>query len=184
MSEDQGRRGKGTERTASAAEPTANVRRPTEQEVLARIEAARRRGPKLTEDTITLAHGAGGKASAALVQTVFIEAFGQPSAELADAALLPAAGERLAFTTDAYVVNPLRFPGGSIGDLAVNGTANDLAVSGAVPKWISAAFVIEEGFAVADLRTIAAEMRGAADQAGVTLVTGDTKVVPRGAADG
>ncbi|MDR0627716.1 MAG: hydrogenase expression/formation protein HypE, partial [Bifidobacteriaceae bacterium] len=82
------------------------------------------------------------------------------------------------------VVNPLRFPGGSIGDLAVNGTANDLAVSGAVPRWISAAFVIEEGFAVADLRAIAADMRGAADQAGVAIVTGDTKVVPRGAADG
>jgi hydrogenase expression/formation protein HypE len=150
---------------------------------LARIEAAQRRRPKLTDDAVTLAHGAGGKASAALIEAVFLEAFGRPSRELTDSAVLAVAGGRLAFTTDSYVVNPLRFPGGSVGDLAVNGTANDLAVSGAIPRWISAAFVIEEGFAVAELRAIAQDMRVAAHQAGVAIVTGDTKVVPRGAAD-
>ncbi|MDR2565704.1 MAG: hydrogenase expression/formation protein HypE [Bifidobacteriaceae bacterium] len=159
-------------------------RRPTEAEVLARIEAARRRRPKLAEDTVTLAHGAGGKASATLIETVFIKAFGQPSAELQDAAVLDVPGGKVAFSTDSYVVNPIRFPGGSVGDLAVNGTANDLAVSGAVPKWISAAFVIEEGFPVAELRAIVQDMRAAANKAGVTIVAGDTKVVPRGAADG
>jgi hydrogenase expression/formation protein HypE len=87
-------------------------------------------------------------------------------------------------STDSYVVKPLRFPGGSIGDLAVNGTVNDLAVSGARPAWLSAAFVIEEGLPVAELRAIVADMRAAADRAGVAIVTGDTKVVPRGAADG
>jgi hydrogenase expression/formation protein HypE len=151
---------------------------------LARIEAARRRRPKLAEDTVTLAHGAGGKASATLIETVFIKAFGQPSAELQDAAVLDVPGGKVAFSTDSYVVNPIRFPGGSVGDLAVNGTANDLAVSGAVPKWISAAFVIEEGFPVAELRAIVQDMRAAANKAGVTIVAGDTKVVPRGAADG
>ena len=149
-----------------------------------RAEAARRRRPRLTDETVTLAHGAGGKASAALVEAVFIEAFGAPDpSELADAATLDVQPGRLAFTTDSYVVNPIRFPGGSIGDLAVNGTANDLAVSGAVPRWLSAAFVIEEGLPVAELREIVADMREAADRAGVTVVTGDTKVVPKGAAD-
>ncbi|MDR3108027.1 MAG: hydrogenase expression/formation protein HypE [Bifidobacteriaceae bacterium] len=179
MSEGQLPSGAGSRRTASG-----KLARPTEQDVWARIEAARRRRPKLAEDTVTLAHGAGGKAAAALVESVFIEAFGRPTKDLPDAAVLEVAGGRIAFTTDAYVVNPLRFPGGSVGYLAVNGTANDLAVSGAVPKWIAAAFVIEEGFAVADLRRIAADMRAAADQAGVIVVAGDTKVVPRGAADG
>jgi hydrogenase expression/formation protein HypE len=158
--------------------------RPTEAEVLARIEAAQRRRPRLADDAVTLAHGAGGKASQALIETVFLAAFGQPEPELADAARIDLAGGRIAFTTDSYVVNPIRFPGGSLGDLAINGTANDLAVSGAIPKWISAAFVIEEGFAVAELRGIAQDMRAAADRAGVTIVAGDTKVVPRGAADG
>jgi hydrogenase expression/formation protein HypE len=151
---------------------------------LARIEAARRRRPRLADGAVTLAHGAGGKASAALIEAVFVAAFGRPQPNLADAAVLAAPGGAIALTTDSYVVNPIRFPGGSVGHLAVNGTANDLAVSGAVPKWIAAAFVIEEGFAVAELRGIVADMRQAANQAGVTIVTGDTKVVPRGAADG
>jgi hydrogenase expression/formation protein HypE len=158
----------------------------SESEVLDRIEAVRMRRPRLKDDTVTLAHGAGGKASAALVDAVFIEAFGAPNPrELTDAAVLrvPAAS-RIALSTDSYVVNPLRFPGGSIGDLAVNGTVNDLAVTGARPAWLSAAFVIEEGLAVAELRAIAADMRVAAGQAGVAIVTGDTKVVPKGAADG
>ena len=155
-------------------------------EVLDRIEAFRRRRPRLTDDLVTLAHGAGGKASAALVDAVFVEAFsGGDHGPLADAATLTLpTGERLAFTTDSFVVQPRRFPGGSIGHLAVHGTVNDLAVSGATPTWLSVAFVIEEGFPIAELREIAADMAQAAAAAGVRLVTGDTKVVGKGAADG
>jgi len=156
----------------------------TEQDVLARIDAVRGRRPKLQDDVVTSAHGAGGKASAALIDAVFIEAFGQPGPELADAATLDVADAgRLAFSTDSFVVKPLRFPGGSIGDLAVNGTVNDLAVSGARPRWLSAAFVLEEGLRIDDLRAIVADMRKAADAAGVHIVTGDTKVVAKGGAD-
>jgi hydrogenase expression/formation protein HypE len=153
--------------------------------VLDRIEAFRRRRPRLTDEVVTLAHGAGGKASAALVDSVFLEAFSQGAVgALADAATLPLpSGERLAFTTDSFVVQPLRFPGGSIGHLAVNGTVNDLAVSGARPAWLAAAFVIEEGFPISDLRAIASDMAAAAVAAGVRIVTGDTKVVGKGAAD-
>ncbi len=157
-----------------------------EAKVIARIEAYRRRRPRLTDEVVTMAHGAGGKASAALVDAVFVEAFarGEPG-PLGDAATLALpTGERLAFTTDSFVVQPLRFPGGSIGHLAVHGTVNDLAVSGARPEWLSAAFVIEEGFPVEELRTIVADMETAAAAAGVAIVTGDTKVVGRGAADG
>ncbi|MDR1430502.1 MAG: hydrogenase expression/formation protein HypE [Propionibacteriaceae bacterium] len=135
------------------------------------------------DEVITLAHGAGGKASAWLIDEVFISAFGRDNpAELTDAALLAASG-RLAFSTDSYVVNPIRFPGGSIGELAVNGTVNDLAVSGARPQWLSAAFVIEEGLGMGELSAIVQAMAAAAKRAGVRIVTGDTKVVPRGAAD-
>ena len=143
---------------------------------------------------MTLAHGAGGKASAALVDAVFLEAFAPRTATedgaasrapLADAATLQLPdGARLGFTTDAFVVQPLRFPGGSIGHLAIHGTVNDLAVTGARPQWLSCAFVIEEGFPVDELRAIAADMAEAAAAAGVAIVTGDTKVVGRGAADG
>ncbi|MDR0283383.1 MAG: hydrogenase expression/formation protein HypE [Propionibacteriaceae bacterium] len=142
------------------------------------------RRPVLDGDWVTLAHGAGGKASAALIEQVFFEAFGTPAAARGtDAATLTVPGGRLAYSTDSYVVNPLRFPGASIGDLAVNGTVNDLAVSGARPAWLSAAFIIAEGLPLAELRAVAADMRAAADRAGVTIVTGDTKVVPREAAD-
>jgi hydrogenase expression/formation protein HypE len=154
--------------------------------VLDRIEAFRRRRPRLTDEVVTLAHGAGGKASAALVDAVFVEAFaGGERMPLADAATLTLpSGERLSFTTDSFVVQPRQFPGGSIGHLAVHGTVNDLAVSGARPMWLSAAFVIEEGFPIAELHEIAAHMAEAAASAGVDLVTGDTKVVGKGAADG
>ena len=157
-----------------------------EASVLDRIETFRRRRPRLTDDVITLAHGAGGKASAALVDAVFLEAFaGEAKGPLPDAATLDLdTGERLAFTTDSFVVQPRRFPGGSIGDLAVNGTVNDLAVAGATPTWLAAAFVIEEGFPVDELRAIVADMATAAGLANVTIVAGDTKVVQRGAADG
>jgi hydrogenase expression/formation protein HypE len=140
---------------------------------------------KLRDDVVTLAHGAGGKATRALVEGLFLEAFRNEALEpLGDAAIVDLEGSRLAFTTDSYVVKPIFFPGGSIGDLAVNGTVNDLAVSGAVPQWLSAGFVIEEGFAVADLRRVAVDMARAADAAGVAIATGDTKVVERGNADG
>ena len=118
---------------------------------------------------------------------MFLEAFRNPELEqLGDAAVAAPcpSGERLAFSTDSFVVQPLRFPGGSIGDLAVHGTVNDLAVSGARPQWLSAAFVIEEGFPIAELREIVADMSEAAARAGVQIVTGDTKVVGKGAADG
>jgi hydrogenase expression/formation protein HypE len=156
-----------------------------EAAALDRIEAFRRRRPRFRDDFVTLAHGAGGKASAALIDAVFLDAFaGLERPPLTDAALIPTAAETLAFTTDSFVVKPLRFPGGSIGHLAVHGTVNDLAVSGAVPRWLSAAFVIEEGFAVNELRQVVADMAEAAASSGVSIVTGDTKVVGRGAADG
>lgn len=157
-----------------------------EGDVIERIESFRRRRPRLLDDHVTLAHGAGGKASAALVDAVFVEAFRNPLLEsLGDGAVLALpSGERVAMSTDSFVVQPRRFPGGSIGELAVNGTCNDLAVAGAVPSWISAAFVLEEGFPIAELREIVADMAAAAAAAGVQVVTGDTKVVPKGAADG
>jgi hydrogenase expression/formation protein HypE len=159
---------------------------PRERQVLSRVEAFRQRRPRLLEDVVTLAHGAGGKSSAALTDAVFLEAFRNPALEtLGDSATLTLpSGERLAFSTDSYVVQPLQFPGGSIGHLAVHGTVNDLAVSGAQPKWLSAGFVIEEGLEISVLREIVADMTEAALLAGVEIVTGDTKVVPRGAADG
>ncbi|MGV9744425.1 hydrogenase expression/formation protein HypE [Rhodococcus zopfii] len=165
-----------------------------EDRVLERIEAFRRRRPRLLDTVVTLSHGAGGKASAALVDAVFVDAFRNPELEqLGDAAVgvldtdaggAVGVGERLAFSTDSYVVKPLQFPGGSIGHLAVHGTVNDLAVSGARPRWLSAAFVIEEGFEIARLREIVADMATAASGAGVAIVTGDTKVVGKGSADG
>ncbi|WP_214107870.1 hydrogenase expression/formation protein HypE [Acrocarpospora catenulata] len=156
-----------------------------EEQVLARIERARRRRPKVREERITLAHGAGGKATRALVEAVFVDAFRNPALEpLADGAVLDVKGGRVVFTTDSFVVNPLFFPGGNIGDLAVNGTVNDLAVCGARPLHLSAGFILEEGFPVAELRRIAESMAEAAALAGVQVVTGDTKVVQRGKGDG
>ena len=156
-----------------------------EEQVLQRIEKARARKAKLKEERITLSHGSGGKATQTLIEAVFLEAFANPLlAPLEDGAVLAANGGRLAFTTDSYVVSPLFFPGGDIGDLAVNGTVNDLAVSGARPLWLSAGFILEEGFPVADLERIVGSMAAAAERAGVQVVTGDTKVVQRGKADG
>lgn len=156
-----------------------------EEQVLERIAKARSRKARLREERITLSHGAGGKATATLVDAVFLEAFRNPVLEqLEDGASLATAAGRLAFTTDSYVVSPLFFPGGCIGDLAVNGTVNDLAMTGARPLYLSAGFILEEGFAVADLRRIVDAMAAAAQAAGVQIVTGDTKVVERGKADG
>jgi len=156
-----------------------------EQQVLERIERARRRQPRLRDEHITMAHGAGGKATRTLVEALFLDAFRNPLlAPLEDQAVFSVGGQRLALTTDAFVVSPLFFPGGCLGDLAVNGTVNDLAVGGARPLYLSAAFVLEEGFAVADLRRIADAMAAAARAAGVSIVTGDTKVVQRDKGDG
>ena len=144
-----------------------------------------KRRPRLRDEVVTLAHGAGGKATRALVEGLFVEELGNPLlAPLSDSAVLEVNGSRLAFTTDSYVVKPIFFPGGDIGDLAVNGTVNDLAVSGARPLALSAGFVIEEGFPTADLRRIAVSMARAAERAGVSVAAGDTKVVERGKADG
>ena len=154
-----------------------------------RVERARRRKHKLRDEQITLAHGSGGRAMHELVEGVFLEYLRNPMLELLeDQAVFEVSNGggpvRLAFTTDSYVVSPRRFPGGSIGHVAVHGTINDLAVSGARPQWLSAAFVIEEGFGIAELREIVADMSEAAAKAGVQIVTGDTKVVGKGAADG
>jgi hydrogenase expression/formation protein HypE len=157
-----------------------------EAAVFDRIEAFRRRKPRLLDDVVTLAHGAGGKASAALLDAVFLPAFSNETlATQTDAAVLALpSGDRLAFSTDSFVVKPLRFPGGSVGHLAVHGTVNDLAVMGARPLALSAAFVLEEGFPIESLRQIVADMAEAAAAADVPIVTGDTKVVDHGAADG
>lgn len=172
--------------TGAGARPDPEAADGREAAVLERVETFRRRRPRFRDDVITLSHGAGGKASASLIDAVFLDAFGTVAGEpLEDAAVMDLPrGDRIAFTTDSFVVKPLRFPGGSIGHLAIHGTVNDLAAMGARPRWISAAFVLEEGFAVDRLRSIVADMAQAASEAGVTVVTGDTKVVDRGAADG
>lgn len=149
-------------------------------------ERFRSAGFALHDRVVTLSHGSGGRASYNLLAGVFAEAFRPADFEaLDDAARLswPGTG-RLAFSTDGYTVSPWEFPGGDIGSLAVHGTVNDLAVAGARPLWISAAFILEEGFAIADLRRLVASMARAAEAAGVQIVAGDTKVVPRGKADG
>ncbi len=135
---------------------------------------------------IVLGHGGGGKLSGELVEHLFVPAFRNAALEaLGDAAVLDLpGGARVALTTDSYVVRPLFFPGGSIGDLAVHGTVNDLAMVGARPQWLSAAFILEEGFPIDQLGGIVTRMAAAARQAGVLLVTGDTKVVEKGHGDG
>jgi len=144
-------------------------------------------GTRMREERVTLAHGGGGRAMRELIGRVFAARFGgetgEDQARLADAALA-APGARLAMTTDGFVVTPLEFPGGDIGRLAVCGTVNDLAVGGARPLWLSAAFILEEGVEIALLERIADSMAAEAEAAGVRLVTGDTKVVGRGGADG
>ena len=156
-----------------------------EELVLDRIDRARRARPRVKEDRVTMSHGAGGKATQTLIEAIFLDAFRNPLLEpLEDAARMQINGTGVALTTDSYVVSPLFFPGGDIGDLAVNGTVNDLAVSGARPLSLSAAFILEEGFPIADLTRIVASMQAAARRAGVSIVTGDTKVVERGKADG
>ena len=149
----------------------------------------RQRSGKCHAETITMAHGSGGKAMRDLIDDVFVSAFDNHELNKLedqacfDLSTLNALGHRLALTTDSYVVDPLFFPGGDIGKLAITGTVNDLAVGGAQPLYLTCGIIIEEGLPVDTLRTIAASMRQTADLAGVKIVTGDTKVVPRGAAD-
>jgi hydrogenase expression/formation protein HypE len=134
---------------------------------------------------IVMGHGGGGKLGNELVEHLFLPAFRNPQLEnLGDAAVLDLGGARLALSTDSFVVQPLFFPGGSIGELAVNGTVNDLAVSGAEPKFLSASFILEEGLPLDQLAAIVSDMAQAAAAAGVRIVTGDTKVVERGHGDG
>lgn len=143
----------------------------------------------LRAKTITMAHGAGGKAMRDLIEDVFVGTFANPDLEQLedqarfDLAELMQSGAKLAFTTDSYVVDPVEFPGGDIGSLAVNGTVNDIAVSGALPKYLSCGMILEEGLDVELLRRVVKSMKDAADKAGVTIVTGDTKVVPKGKGD-
>ncbi len=156
-------------------------------EKIERVRQARRNKFYLREERITLSHGSGGKATHNLIEGIFAPAFSNPLLDHMDdaATFVPTAGmPRLAFTTDTYVVSPLFFPGGDIGKLAVHGTVNDLAMAGAEPLYLSAGFILEEGFPIADLRRIVASMAAAASEAGVSIVTGDTKVVQRGKADG
>jgi hydrogenase expression/formation protein HypE len=149
-----------------------------EERILGIIETARAKRPRFKDERITMAHGAGGKATQTLIEGLLAPAFGID--ELADAALL----DDVALTTDSFVVKPLRFPGGSIGELAVNGTVNDLAMAGARPLALSLALILEEGLDAAVLRAEVDAIAAAAEAAGVQVVGGDTKVVERGHADG
>jgi len=141
--------------------------------------------PLPARDTVLLGHGSGGKLSAELIRDVFLPALENPVlARLDDQAIVNINGQRLAITTDSFVVKPLFFPGGDIGSLAVHGTVNDLAMGGATPLFLSVAFIIEEGFAIEQLRRVVNSMHRAAAAAGVQVVTGDTKVVEKGKGDG
>ena len=141
--------------------------------------------PLPVRDTILLGHGSGGKLSAELIRDIFLPAFDNPVlARLDDQAIVNVNGQRLAMTTDSFVVKPLFFPGGDIGSLAVHGTVNDLAMGGAMPLFLSVAFIIEEGFSTDQLRRVVNSLRRAAADAGVHIVTGDTKVVEKGKGDG
>jgi hydrogenase expression/formation protein HypE len=156
-----------------------------EERILGIIETARSKRPRFRDEQITMAHGAGGKATQTLIEGLFVPAFGSRAlAELGDAGVIEVDGARLALTTDSFVVKPLRFPGGSIGELAVNGTVNDLAAAGARPLALSLSLVLEEGLPADRLREEVDAIAAAAKAAEVEIVAGDTKVVERGHADG
>jgi len=138
----------------------------------------------MKDDTITLDHGSGGKIAHQFTEQMLVPLFDNPMlSQLDDGAVFEVGGWRLAFSTDSHVVDPIFFPGGSIGDLAVNGTVNDVSMCGALPLYLSVGLIIEEGFPMDDLKRVTGDMARAAKTAGVTIVTGDTKVVPKGAAD-
>jgi hydrogenase expression/formation protein HypE len=171
--------------TASRTTPAASPVSDREQKILGIIETARGKRAKFRDAQITMAHGAGGKATQTLIEGLLAPAFSNSTLdEMADAGSLEVGGVELAMTTDSYVVKPLRFPGGSIGELAVNGTVNDLSVAGARPLALSLSLVLEEGLAADDLRAEVAAIAAAASAAGVEIIAGDTKVVERGHADG
>jgi hydrogenase expression/formation protein HypE len=156
-----------------------------EQKILGIIETARGKQKKFRDDQINMAHGAGGKATQSLIEGLLAPAFSSATLnEMADAGTVDVDGVGLALTTDSYVVKPLRFPGGSIGELAVNGTINDLAVSGARPLALSLSLILEEGLPADELRVEVEAIARAAEAAGVQIIAGDTKVVERGHADG
>ncbi len=156
-----------------------------EQKILGIIETARSKRAKFRDAQITMAHGAGGKATQGLIEGLLVPAFGTSALEeMADAGAVALGDAELVMTTDSYVVKPLRFPGGSIGELAVNGTVNDLAVSGSRPVALSLSLILEEGLPADDLRAEVEAIAAAARAARVEIVTGDTKVVERGHADG
>jgi hydrogenase expression/formation protein HypE len=158
-----------------------------ERKILDIIETTRAKRPKFKAEQVTMAHGAGGKATQSLIEGMLVPAFDPESrglAELGDAGRVTVDGTGLALTTDSFVVKPLRFPGGSIGELAVNGTVNDLAVAGARPVAITVALILEEGMPAEALRAEVEAIASAAAAAGVEIVSGDTKVVERGHADG
>ncbi len=156
-----------------------------EEKVLGIIETARAKSGKFKDTQVTMSHGAGGKATQSMIEGLFVPAFASETlSALGDAGSLEVDGAQLAFTTDSFVVKPLRFPGGSIGDLAVNGTVNDLAVSGARPLALTLSLILEEGLPADDLRAEVEAIAAAAEVAGVQIVAGDTKVVERGHADG
>jgi hydrogenase expression/formation protein HypE len=155
-----------------------------EERVLGIIETARAKRPRFKDARITMAHGAGGKATQTLIEGLFVPAFASPAlCALADAGAVRVDGVDVALTTDSFVVRPIRFPGGSIGELAVNGTVNDLAVAGAQPLALTLSFVLEEGLDAGVLRAEVDAVARAAAAAGVDVVAGDTKVVERGHAD-
>jgi hydrogenase expression/formation protein HypE len=158
---------------------------PAQLERIERAQTARRARPVLRDTHVTLSHGSGGKASHTLFDAVIAPAFTDPLLETQDDAAVFALAdtERIAFTTDSYVVSPLFFPGGDIGKLAVHGTINDLAVAGAAPRFLSVGFILEEGLEIDVLRRVVESMAAAARESGVRIVTGDTKVVHRGKAD-
>jgi hydrogenase expression/formation protein HypE len=153
-----------------------------EERILGIIETARAKRGKFRDERVNMAHGAGGKATQSMIEALFEPAFGAQTTE--DAARVEIGGAALAFTTDAFVVKPLSFPGGSIGELAVNGTVNDRAVAGARPRALTLSLILEEGLAADELRAQVDAIAAAAAAAGVDVVGGDTKVVERGAADG
>jgi hydrogenase expression/formation protein HypE len=164
------------------AEPMVSDR---EQRILGIIETARSKRAKFRDAQINMAHGAGGKATQSLIEGLFVPAFGGAALEaMADAGAVQVDDTALAMTTDSFVVKPLRFPGGSIGDLAVNGTVNDLAVAGAEPLALTLSLILEEGLAADELRAEVGAIAAAAGAAAVEIVAGDTKVVERGHADG
>jgi hydrogenase expression/formation protein HypE len=185
MSDTSRASGSGPSAVAGDRNEAVRDRERRESKILGIIETTRAKRPKFKDAHITMAHGAGGKATQTLIEGLLVPAFASPAGEqMGDAGIVQIDGTGVAITSDSFVVKPLRFPGGSIGELAVNGTVNDLAVAGARPQALTLSLILEEGLDAAVLRTEVEAIAGAAREAGVEIVAGDTKVVERGAADG